>query len=450
MCVVCREKKPTKKFEVEFEVEGLLFKQEIKINKRICSDCFIPESLVGNVESHQINVGLELYAKRWADQWWEESDFNRGDLMSKLDIFNELKELGLINSTQENDRSKARAGRDWVRTRLSEDWGFRLSVPKPKCLHKNHVQRFITKETFNFLIKLKFKGNGRMYKNYYGSSKHQFTQEKLLELYHDGWVLFDKDLNPKFGEDSVQRLCIRCGIPKKHKDFYQTTSCHATKNGDIKPIRVWECLCCSRERGRKYYAENREDILKKVNSEEVKKKRREYAKKPEVRAKASLDKGFKRFHVKVTKGSQSLYKNKHVELSARDYRKLMMDLWEPWMNWDNYGAGKNFDHIGCWHVDHIIPKCRWSELQYINPFFDVMSSRDQAIGLNHWSNLRPLCSKKNMSRSYIEIDFQEISDHYNKLKDLYPDRGVGEINLSIIGAIEAKKEETFEQSFLNV
>ena len=55
-----------------------------------------------------------------------------------------------------------------------------------------------------------------------------------------------------------------------------------------------------------------------------------------------------------------------------------------------------------------------------------------------------------MSRSYIEIDFQEISDHYNKLKDLYPDRGVGEINLSIIGAIEAKKEETFEQSFLNV
>jgi hypothetical protein len=50
------------------------------------------------------------------------------------------------------------------------------------------------------------------------------------------------------------------------------------------------------------------------------------------------------------------------------------------MNWDNYGSGKNGDHVGSWHIDHIIPL-----------------SKFQGKYPNHYTNLQPMWAKENMS-----------------------------------------------------
>jgi len=62
---------------------------------------------------------------------------------------------------------------------------------------------------------------------------------------------------------------------------------------------------------------------------------------------------------------------------APERLKLHLELlWEPWMNWNNYG-----NKPGCWVIDHVIPQ---SKLPYTN--------LDDVNFLKCWglSNLRPL------------------------------------------------------------
>lgn len=50
---------------------------------------------------------------------------------------------------------------------------------------------------------------------------------------------------------------------------------------------------------------------------------------------------------------------------------------QPWMTWENWGE---------WHIDHIIPRCR-----YLKPF-----TQGQVFGLQ---NLRPLSRRENLRKS---------------------------------------------------
>lgn len=82
--------------------------------------------------------------------------------------------------------------------------------------------------------------------------------------------------------------------------------------------------------------------------------------------------------------------------SIRNYLPYTIDelkihlenLWEPWMNWSNYG-GKSSDQRKTWQIDHIIP----------HSLFVYTSMEDQEF-LECWalSNLRPLEKKANMSK----------------------------------------------------
>jgi uncharacterized protein YdiU (UPF0061 family) len=73
--------------------------------------------------------------------------------------------------------------------------------------------------------------------------------------------------------------------------------------------------------------------------------------------------------------------------SYDDFKTHIESLWEPWMNWDNYGLYNGELNYG-WDIDHKISlsngKCE----------IDI-------IKLNHYTNLQPLCSKINR---YIKKD----------------------------------------------
>lgn len=81
-----------------------------------------------------------------------------------------------------------------------------------------------------------------------------------------------------------------------------------------------------------------------------------------------------------------------------DLKKYLESLWEPWMSWGNYG-GKD----GQWCIDHIMPVAA----------FDLSQPEEQKRCF-HYSNLRPLCVKKNREKSH-KYDPEELS----KLRGLH-------------------------------
>ena len=60
------------------------------------------------------------------------------------------------------------------------------------------------------------------------------------------------------------------------------------------------------------------------------------------------------------------------------FKERIESLWQPWMNWDNYGKYNGTPNYG-WDIDHITP-------------LSSAKIEQDVINLNHYSNLQPLCS----------------------------------------------------------
>lgn len=73
-----------------------------------------------------------------------------------------------------------------------------------------------------------------------------------------------------------------------------------------------------------------------------------------------------------------------IGCSFKEYKQHINSLLEPWMNDNNYGA-YNINKPRTWNIDHIIP------------IASAQSIKD-LIKLNHYTNLRPFCSKKNKEK----------------------------------------------------
>jgi hypothetical protein len=66
----------------------------------------------------------------------------------------------------------------------------------------------------------------------------------------------------------------------------------------------------------------------------------------------------------------------------KSFKEYLEGLWEPWMSWDNYGLYKKDTFNYGWDIDHIIPS-------------SSAKTEEELIKLNHYTNLKPLCSKVN-------------------------------------------------------
>lgn len=83
--------------------------------------------------------------------------------------------------------------------------------------------------------------------------------------------------------------------------------------------------------------------------------------------------------------------------TIKELKKHIESLFEPWMNWRNWGAysnkwDDNDQSTWTWNIDHIIPQCK---LPY--------TSMDDDNFKKCWalSNLRPLSSKQNVTERHI-------------------------------------------------
>ena len=69
-------------------------------------------------------------------------------------------------------------------------------------------------------------------------------------------------------------------------------------------------------------------------------------------------------------------------IHPEEFKSYIETLFEPWMNWDNYGGGHCDERNIRWELDHIIP-------------ISAATNEEEALKLNHYSNLRPLCVYEN-------------------------------------------------------
>jgi hypothetical protein len=87
-------------------------------------------------------------------------------------------------------------------------------------------------------------------------------------------------------------------------------------------------------------------------------------------------------------------KSKTHEILGCTYEKFKEHVesqWESWMSWNNYGKYNGELNYG-WDIDHIIPT-------------SSAITEEDVIKLNHYTNLKPLCSKVN----------RDIKKHYTNV-----------------------------------
>ena len=157
-----------------------------------------------------------------------------------------------------------------------------------------------------------------------------------------------------------------------------------------------------REKGRISYHRNKEKNREKRNERnrkryhdkiEYRRKRRE--ENPEVfrkwdrekRKNDPLYKFKKNFTNKLRKllkswGGKNTRTITILGLSINDFRIHLENQFEPWMSWDNYGLYKKDTFNYGWDIDHTIPT-------------STATTHEDMVKLNHYTNLKPLCSKIN-------------------------------------------------------
>jgi len=142
---------------------------------------------------------------------------------------------------------------------------------------------------------------------------------------------------------------------------------------------------------REYYLKNKEKTLKKKKEYREKNKKKLQEKKNLYRKKQkeinplyklsnslrrNINNAFKRY-----KFSKNLNTEKIVGCTFEEFKQYIESLWQPWMNWDNYGLYNGEPNYG-WDIDHIIP-------------LSTAITEDDIMKLNHYTNLQPLCSYTN-------------------------------------------------------
>jgi len=71
--------------------------------------------------------------------------------------------------------------------------------------------------------------------------------------------------------------------------------------------------------------------------------------------------------------------------SFEDFKLYIERKFENWMSWENNGVYTG-NYNETWQLDHIIP-------------ISQAKSEEEIMKLNHYTNFRPLCSRKNLEKS---------------------------------------------------
>jgi len=133
-----------------------------------------------------------------------------------------------------------------------------------------------------------------------------------------------------------------------------------------------------RLRWKKYYEKNKENILKNQVLRQEEKRKTDYSYRLRKIISHSVWSALKeeKKHKKCSIWSKLPY-------TPQQLKEHLESLWEPWMNWDNYGIALSKKKT--WNIDHIVPQSRFNFL-----------IEDEMMECWKLENLRPLHSIENV------------------------------------------------------
>ena len=197
------------------------------------------------------------------------------------------------------------------------------------------------------------------------------------------WLAVDR-LEPVMDEQDV-KTCPQCGTPKSVSEYCK---CGPARNG----WAGW-CRACSNAASRAYRATAKG---KAAYSEYEQSTERKAAHRDRMREGRKNDPARRLQHnvsSAVLKAIRATGRSKagrkafaHLPYTPQKLKAHLEALWEPWMNWSNYGCGP-----GKWNIDHIIPQSAFHFTSMSDPAFRAC----WALG-----NLRPLEFTANVRKGH--------------------------------------------------
>lgn len=190
-----------------------------------------------------------------------------------------------------------------------------------------------------------------------------------------------------------ERKCTQCNLIKPASEFWK--SIH-TIDGLYPCCKECKKILDSTEHRqevrRKCEREWREKNIEKIRAcvREYDKKRRKTdvcwkLKKNVSSAIISAVRKYGHFSDKAERFKKTLFS--YLPYTPEELKAHIESLWEPWMNWDNYGK---YDHTKrTWQIDHIIPQSKLPFSCYEDENFQILWALD---------NLRPLDTVENIKK----------------------------------------------------
>jgi hypothetical protein len=211
--------------------------------------------------------------------------------------------------------------------------------------------------------------------------KSQMTPEELEQL-KEYYRNYNKKRKETLSDEEILR---RKEITKQRNKQYKETNKELLKNK--RKVYISNNQDKIKESWDKYYSNNKETLL--IKRKEWDKKNPDYKKtyKNNRRKTDSLYRLTENIRnlIRSSIKRKNLNKNTKSEqilgCTFEEFKQHLEGLFEPWMNWDNYGLYNGTEKYG-WDIDHIIPVSSGLNEQEIT-------------ALNHYTNLKPLCSKIN-------------------------------------------------------
>lgn len=190
----------------------------------------------------------------------------------------------------------------------------------------------------------------------------QAAVKKYNEKNREKQRLYYQEIKEKIKEKNEQ----------KKEQIRQYNVSYYEQNKEREKNRVKQFRLNNPDYVKKYYEQNKE----KRNNWYNEKRKNDSLFRLKTNIKASIKNSFKRNSYKKISKTELI-----LGCTYEEFKQHIESLWEPWMNWDNYGLYNGELNYG-WDIDHIIPT-------------SSAATEEELIKLNHYTNLQPLCSKVN-------------------------------------------------------
>lgn len=238
----------------------------------------------------------------------------------------------------------------------------------------------------NFKELVKGKKFCKICKNSYERERRSKQDEKKKQEFRDKekerYYKKKKNINIQNINLEGEKNCTKCNIKKKLTDFYL-----AKNKGTIRSI----CKECSSNIRKKYYQDNKEDIIRQTSKYKSEKIKTNPFFKLEVRLRSRIYTAF-------------TVQNKSKNDRTWKYINCSPTFFQEWINFQLYD-GMTIENYGkVWHIDHVVPCSK----------FDL-SKKEDIEKCFCWKNLRPLLAKKNRNK-YDKINTREIMFQELKVK----------------------------------